>query len=242
MMEIQSSTLHLSTADGQMPAHQAQPATGGPYPALIVVMEAFGLNSHIKDVAERWAREGYVVVAPDLYYREGSPTVVYSDISKAIGYMQKLQDPKMLADLGAVITHLKGLKEVRADRIGVTGFCMGGRLTFLAACQLPTDVKAAIAFYGGGIAADHPSAPINVAGRLQCPILCFFGDQDQLIPMDQVKKVEETLKRLGKKFEVKVYTGAGHGFFCNERGSYHPDAAKDSWEKAKVWFAKSLKS
>src|SRR3990172_4683232 len=241
-MEILTSTVHLSTPDGRMPVHQASPATGGPFPGVIVIMEAFGLNNHIKDVAERWAREGYVAVAPDLYYREGSPTVDYKDIGKAIGYMQKLQDPKMLADLGAVISHLKGLKEVRADRIGVTGFCMGGRLTFLAACQLASDVKTAVAFYGGGIAAHNPSAPINVAEKLQSPILCFFGDQDQMIPMDQVRKVEETLKRLGKSFEVKVYAGAGHGFFCNERPSFHADAARDSWEKATAWFAKSLKN
>jgi len=241
-MEIRTATVHLTTPDGKMPAHQASPATGGPYPALIVIMEAFGLNGHIKDVTERWAREGYVSMAPDLYYREGSPVVEYSDLPKAIGFMNTLQDPKVLADLGAVFTHLKGLKEVRADRIGVTGFCMGGRLTFLTSCQRANDVKVAVSFYGGGIAADSPQAPINFADKLQTPILCFFGDKDPLIPMDQVKKIDETLKKLGKNYEVKVYSGATHGFFCNERPSYHPDAAKDAWEKAKAWVAKSLKS
>lgn len=103
----------------------------------------------------------------------------------------------MRAEIGAV--HLKALKEVRADRIGITGFCMGGRVTFLSACQHAADIKAAVAFYGGGIGVDAPNA---------------------MSPLDQVKKVEDTLKRPGKTFEVKVYKAAGHGFFCNERASY----------------------
>jgi carboxymethylenebutenolidase len=241
-MELRTETVQLTTADGKMPTYLCRPATGGPHPAVIVVMEAFGLNGHIKDVAERIAREGYVTMAPDLYHRFGSPIIPYEDIPKAIESLQKLEDAKVMAEVGAVIAHLKGLKEVRADRIGITGFCMGGRVTFLAACQHAQEIRAAVAFYGGGIAAEAPNAPINLADRIRCPILCLFGEKDGMIPLDQVKRVEDTLRRLGKIYEVKVYPGAGHGFFCNERGSYHADSAKDAWEKTTNWFGKNLKT
>lgn len=241
-MELRTETVNLSAPDGQMPAYLCRPASGGPHPGVIVIQEAFGLNGHIKDVTERIAREGYVAMAPDLFYRFGSPSVPYEDIPKAIGYIQKLEDAKVMTEVGAVLAHLKTLKDVRGDRIGITGFCMGGRVTFLAACQHASEIKAAVSFYGGGIAADAPNAPLNFADKIRGPILCFFGETDALIPPDQTKKVEDTLKRLGKTFEVKVYEGAGHGFFCNERGSYHADSAKDAWEKTKNWFARHLKA
>ena len=240
-MEIRTETVTLSAPDGQMPAHLCRPTSGGPYPGVIVIQEAFGLNTHIKDVTERIAREGYVTMAPDLFYRFGSPVVPYEDLPKAIGYIQKLEDAKVMTEVGAVIAHHKTLKDVRGDRIGITGFCMGGRVTFQAACQHPNEIKAAVSFYGGGIAADAPNAPLSSAEKIRCPILCLFGETDSLIPLEQTRKVDETLKRLGKTYEVKVYKGAGHGFFCNERGSYHAESAKDAWEKTKTWFAKNLK-
>ena len=241
-MELRTETVGLQTPDGKMPAYLCRPAGEGPHPAVIVVMEAFGLNGHIKDVAARIAGEGYVAMAPDLYHRFGSPIIPYADIPKAIDTLKKLEDAKVMAEIGVVIAHLKGLKEVRADRIGITGFCMGGRVTFLSASQHAADIKAAVAFYGGGIAAEAPNAPINFADKIRCPVLCFFGETDQMIPLDQVKKVEDTLKRLGKTYEVKVYKGAGHGFFCNERASYHAESAKDAWEQVRSWFQKHLKS
>jgi carboxymethylenebutenolidase len=241
-MELRTETVGLQTPDGKMPAYLCRPAGAGPHPAVIVVMEAFGLNGHIKDVAARIAGEGYVTMAPDLYHRFGSPIIPYADVPKAIDTLKKLEDAKVMAEIGAVIAHLKGLKEVRADRIGITGFCMGGRVTFLSASQHAADIKAAVAFYGGGIAAEAPNAPINFADKIRCPVLCFFGETDQMIPLDQVKKVEDTLKRLSKTYVVKVYKGAGHGFFCNERASYHAESAKDAWEQARSWFQKHLKS
>ncbi len=239
-MEIQTRTVQLSTPDGQMPAYECQPTGKSPAPAVIVIMEAFGLNSHIKDVTERVAREGYVAIAPDLYHRFGSPIVPYEDLPKALGYLQQLQDDKLMVEVGATIAHLKRQPFVRADRIGIMGFCMGGRVTFLAAARHAADLTAAVPFYGGGIAADAANAPINFAGEIRSPILCFFGEKDPLIPLAQAQKVDETLKRLGKAYEVKIYPGAGHGFFCNDRPSYHQEAAKDAWEKTKTWFSRYL--
>jgi carboxymethylenebutenolidase len=241
-MQVSTTTIRLRTGDGEMKCHQASPRGAGKFPAVLVIMEAFGLNDHIKDVTERIAAEGYVAIAPDLYYRESPNVVGYDQLQAAIELMQRLDDDKVMADLQDVITHLKAQTFVHGDRMGLTGFCMGGRLTFLAACRLPDDIKAAVTFYGGGIGDDSPRAALNFAGRLQAPIRCFFGEQDPYIPLSQVKRLEDTLRALGKSFEVTIYAGAGHGFFCDERASYHPEAANDAWEKTKSWLARHLQA
>jgi carboxymethylenebutenolidase len=239
-MQITTTTIRLRSGDGEMRCHQAQPRGQGKFPAVIVIMEAFGLNDHIKDVTERIAAEGYVTIAPDLYYRESPNVVGYDELQAAIGLMQRLDTEKVIADLRRVITHLKIQNFVNGDRIGITGFCMGGTIAFLAACKLPAEIKAAVPFYGGSIAGDSPTAPLKSAGDMQAPVLCFFGEQDPYIPLSQVQTIEDTLRALGKSFEVKVYPGADHGFFCDDRASYHPEAAQDAWEKTKAWFAKHL--
>lgn len=239
-MQISTTTIRLRTSDGEMKCHQAQPRGQGKFPAVMVIMEAFGLNDHIKDVTERIAAEGYVTIAPDLYYRESPNVVGYDQLQEAIGLMQRLDAEKVVVDLQSVIAHLKSQNFVNGDRIGITGFCMGGTIAFVAACKFPTDIKAAVPFYGGSIADDSPTAPLSAAGHLQAPILCFFGEKDPYISLPQVQRIEDTLRALGKSHEVKVYAGADHGFFCDERASYHPEAARDAWEKTKAWFEQYL--
>jgi carboxymethylenebutenolidase len=239
-MDIRTEMESLATADGLMPAYICQPVGKGAYPAVMVVMEAFGLNPHIKDVAERIAREGYVTIAPDFFYRFGSPIVPYDDVPRAIGYIQQFDWSALMAEMGVVIHHLKSRPEVRGDRLGVTGFCVGGTIAFLTACRHAAAIKVAVSFYGGGIGADTPAAPIHLADRLQCPILCLFGEMDKMIPMDQVRRIDETLKRLKKTAEVKVYKGAGHGFFCDDRPSYDASAAQNAWDLSLAWFSKYL--
>ena len=238
-MEITTSTIQLDTPDGKMEAYEARLKDGGARPAVIVLMEAFGVNSHIKDVTERVAREGYVAVAPDLYHREPERVVPYTEMQKAIGIMNRLQDPKVMSDVGAVISHLKSQSYVKANAVGVTGFCMGGRFTYLSAAHHNKDIKAAVAFYGGGIPMGKPS-PLERTGEIGCPISLFFGAKDQLIPQEHVEKIVKALTDQKKNFTHKVYPEAGHGFFCNERGSYHADSAKDAWEKFKSFFAQNL--
>ncbi len=239
-MQISTTTIRLRRCDGEMKCHQAQPRGQGKFPAVMVIMEVFGLNDHIKDVTERIAAEGYVTIAPDLYYRESPNVVGYDQLQEAIGLMQRLDAEKVVVDLQSVIAHLKSQNFVNGDRIGITGFCMGGTIAFVAACKFPTDIKAAVPFYGGSIADDSPTAPLSAAGHLQAPILCFFGEKDPYISLSQVQRIEDTLHALGKSHEVKVYAGADHGFFCDERASYHPEAARDSWEKTKAWFEQYL--
>lgn len=239
-MDITASTIQLDTPEGNMDAYEARPKDGGTRPAIIVLMEAFGVNGHIKDVTERIAREGYIAIAPDLYHREPERVVAYKEMQKAIGIMNRLQDAKVMEDVGAVLSHLKSRNYVKAGAIGVTGFCMGGRFTYLSAAHHNKDVKAAVSFYGGGIPMGNPS-PLARTGEIGCPIYLFFGAKDPLIPQDHVAQVNKALTDKGKSFMMKVYPEAGHGFFCNERESYHADSAKDAWDKFKSFFTQNLK-
>jgi carboxymethylenebutenolidase len=223
-----------------METFEARPKEGGAHPAVIVLMEAFGLNEHIKNVTERIAKEGYVAIAPDLYHREAERIVPYSELQKAVGIMNRLKDDKVMSDVGAVINHLKAQNYVKAGSIGVTGFCMGGRFTYLSAAHHNKDVKAAVAFYGGGIPMGNPS-PLSRTGEINSPIYLFFGGKDPLIPAEHVAQINKALTDHHKTFMMKLYPDATHGFFCDERQSYNPDAAKDAWEKTKSFFAQHLK-
>jgi carboxymethylenebutenolidase len=235
-MEIRSSHENVQTPDGSMPVYIAEPSAAGRYPAVIVIMEAFGLNGHIEDVTRRIAAEGYVALAPDIYWRSLPDNKVgYDQLPKAIGLMQKVDDGKVVKDLGAAIDALLKRPSVSGTKVGVTGFCMGGRLSFLVAAELPGKIAAAAPFYGGGIAALLPKAE-----KIQAPLYLFFGEKDAFIPLDQVHAIDAKLKELGKSYTLKTYTGADHGFFCNDRPSYGASAAADAWSELKAFFRKHL--
>jgi carboxymethylenebutenolidase len=231
-MEVLSEEVTVPTADEKMPCHLARPMTGGPYPGLVVVMEAFGLNSHIKAITDRFAAEGFGAIAPNLYFRAPNNVASYGDLEAAVRLMGTLKDDRVVADIGAAIDHLNGLGTVR-PAVGVTGFCMGGRIAFLAACRIPA-IKAAVPFYGGGmLSARQPSAKaaIEYVSGLQAPVLAFFGGKDTHIPLADVDKFRDALKQAGKQAEVVLYADAEHGFMCDERPSYHPAHAKEAWSK-----------
>src|SRR5437870_13788234 len=191
-MDVTTSTLQLNTPDGKMEAYEVKPKEPGSYPGILVLMEAFGLNDHIKKVTERIAREGYVAIAPDLFHRESERLVPYSDLQKAVGIMNRLQDPKVMDDIGAAIAHLKSQSNVKAGSIGVTGFCMGGRFTYLSAAHHSKDVKAAVVFYGGVIPMGDRS-PLLRTGEISCPIHLFFGGKDPMIPAAHVNQIKTEL-------------------------------------------------
>jgi carboxymethylenebutenolidase len=230
-MSVQGEMIEI----GGMPAYVAKPGGGTfPWPVVLVIQEAFGLNEHIKDVARRVAGEGYLAVAPDLFHRSGKGrTAGYDELPKALELMGALADDGIVADVSSAIAWAEKQPNVKAGRIGITGFCMGGRVSYLAACALADKITASAPFYGGGI-------PVDRTATLKAPVLAFFGDQDPFIPMDQVEKLRAEAKKLGKQVEIVVYPGAPHGFFCNERDSYRPEAAKDAWEKVKSFFKKYL--
>src|SRR5438067_4441331 len=235
-MDVETETVEVPTAGGKVPALLARPKDGTRAPGVLVIQEAFGLNDHIRDVARRIAGEGYVALAPDLYWRGGKGrTVGYDQLPEAIALMQSLEDDGVVTDVGGAIAYLERQPFVRADRIGITGFCMGGRVSFLVACELPDKIKASVPYYGGGI-------PVDKTEKLRCPVLAFFGEKDAFIPLDSVEQLKAEAKRLGKNVEVVVYPGADHGFFCNERASYQKAAAEDSWQRLKAFFAKHLRA
>jgi carboxymethylenebutenolidase len=235
-MEAHAQTTAVPAAGGTMPVFLARPAGDAPAPAVLVIQEAFGVNAHIEDVARRIAAEGYVTLAPDLYWRGGrNRTVRYDQLAEAIAMMQALSDDEVLADLASAIAYLEKQPFVRSDRIGITGFCMGGRVSYLAACELAGKIRASAPFYGGGI-------PIDRTAKLGCPVLAFFGEKDGYIPLAVVEQLKDELRRHGRQAEVIVYPGADHGFFCNERASYQAAAAEDSWARLMKFFATHLKA
>ena len=233
---VQKQTVEIKTQDGTMPAHWSLPEGDGPFPAVIVLIEAFGLVPHIEEVADRLAAEGYASLAPDVYYRSLPDNKVgYDELPKAIKLMQAVKDDAFIEDMKSAIDFMDQTGKVKAGSLGVTGFCMGGRLAFLSACELPDKIAAAAPFYGGGIA-NHLEQASNIA----CPMLLFFADQDGFIPLDQVEAVDAGLKKLGKDYEIKRYADADHGFFCNTRASFNEAAAADSWGRLKSFFSSNL--
>jgi carboxymethylenebutenolidase len=213
------------TANGYL----VEPEGDGPFPAVIVIQEWWGLNDHIKDIAGRFAKEGYAALAPDLY--DG---VVTKDAEQAGKLMQALDQDKALKSLDGAVDYLVGQANIRADRIGVTGFCMGGTFALLMACRNPK-IKASVPFYG-----DVPQE--EALKNLLAPVLFFAGDQDQWINADKWKRLEAGLANFEKEGEVKVYRGAGHAFFNDTRpDAYNKEAAEDAWARTLHFFEVYLK-
>lgn len=235
-MEIRTRSETVTTPDGAMPVFVAEPSSPGRRPAVIVIMEAFGLNAHIEDVTRRIAAEGYVALAPDVYWRNLPENKFgYDELPKAIGLMQKLNDAKVVQDLDSALDWLSKQPNVNSAKIGATGFCMGGRFAFLLAAEKPDRLAAAAPFYGGGIAALLPKAD-----KIRAPLYLFFGENDAFIPQDQVKAIDARLKELGKAYSLKNYKGADHGFFCDERVSYNATAAADAWNELLGFLGRHL--
>ena len=245
-MEITTEQVEISLpGGGAMGGYLARPTEGKRHPAVLIFMEIFGINSHIRDVTERIAREGYVALAPDYFHRTG-PGVEYGydddGFAKGMELLNQLDSDEMVSDASAALEYLRDRSFVDGDKLGCMGFCIGGHMTYLTACE--TDVKAAASFYGGGIAG--PEGPggkpgtIGRTGKIKGRILCLFGEQDGFIPADQVSAIEAALNQAGTNHEVVVYPGADHGFFCDQRATYQKAAAEDAWERVKGLFAEEL--
>ncbi|NEQ28813.1 MAG: dienelactone hydrolase family protein [Microcoleus sp. SIO2G3] len=222
-----------------MPAFLYTPAESEHQPAILLLMEAFGLTAHIQEIAVRIAAEGYVVLTPDLYYRElPNNKFGYDEVEKAMAMMYRLDfGTAMESDLRAVLAFLKSRSTVYPDRIGVTGFCLGGGLSFFTACKLSSEIAAAAPFYGM-VLDEWIDAMVDIA----VPIYLFFGGADPFISIDRVQQIEARLKQLGKEYMLKVYSNADHGFFCHERSSYDRLAAEDAWRRLTQFFRQHLQS
>jgi carboxymethylenebutenolidase len=226
MSNITTENHTLAVGDGtSMNAFVARPIEKGPFPGMLVFQEAFGVNAHIRDVAQRIAREGYVAIAPELFHRSGSPGIEirYYDFPSAMPHMKALSEKGLSDDIHAAFAWLHDNSHVQPKRIGSIGFCMGGRVSFLANSVVP--LRASISFYGGSIA----PALLPRAAHLHAPILFFWGGLDKHIQQDQIRSVIDAVKAAGKPYVNVEISDADHGFFCDARPTYNAVAAKEAW-------------
>ncbi len=246
-MSLTTENVQITTSKGaKMGAYLARPSAPGRLPAVIVFMEIFGVNDHIRDVTRRVAAEGYVAIAPDYFFRTAPGLELGYDekgMETGIGNLMKLSADEMISDAKDTIAYLRSRPDVEGAKIGAMGFCIGGHMTYLTACE--TDIVAAASYYGGGIAG--PQGPggapstLSRTPKIRGRIQCYFGGQDGMIPLDQVAAVREALAKAGVDHSVDVYPDADHGFHCDQRATYHAASAKDAWSKTLALFEQKLK-
>jgi carboxymethylenebutenolidase len=210
---------------GPMAAYVAQPASPGPHPGLMVFQEAFGVNSHIRNVTDRFAAQGYVAIAPELFHRTAPPGFEgnYQDFPAVMPHAQAVTTEAAEADVRATYDWLLSNSEVTSDRISGAGFCMGGRVAFLANSVL--GLHSAVSYYGGGIA----QGLLDRATSQHGPVLLFWGGLDKHITAEHRRSVVEALSAGRKPYVNVEFSNADHGFFCDERAAYEPNAARQSW-------------
>jgi carboxymethylenebutenolidase len=229
----------------EIAAYLARPLTPGPVPGVLVIHHMPGWDEGSKEIARTFAAHGYSAICPHLHYREG-PEASPDDAAAAARAAGGVPDERFLGDADGAIRALRALTNSNG-KVGVIGYCSGGRQSFLTACSLPVD--AAVDCYGAFVVAPPPEGvPLKVkpvidkAADLRCPLLGLFGADDTFPTVDEVKEMERVLGELGKTFEVHVYDGAGHAFFSTDRTSYRPEAANDGWQRIWDWFGRYLAS
>lgn len=230
--------VNIPVADGTLPAYRAMPAQGGPFPVVLVVQEIFGVHEHIRDVCRRFARAGYLAVAPELYARQGNPSA-QGDVQQLIrDIVSKVPDAQVLSDLDRTVAWA-GANGGDAKRLGITGFCWGGRITWLYAAHNPA-LKAGVAWYGRLTSPPtdlQPMVPLDLAGALKAPVLGLYGEADQGIPVKDVEAMRAALAKAGRTdSEIILYPEAPHAFFADYRPSYRPQPAADGWQRCLTWF------
>lgn len=229
--------VQIPTADGKLPAYRAMPAGGTKLPTVLVVHEIFGVHEYIKDVCRRLAKAGYLAVAAEMYARHG-------DVSKMSNVREILDGPVAAASDAEHMSDLDACAAWAAtnggdpDRLAITGFCRGGRTTWLYAAHNPK-LKAAVAWYGqidGAPSPKQPKWPIDLAETMKAPVLGLYGGKDQGISLDDVHAMQETLKKAGDKSQIHVYPDAPHAFHADYRPTYRKEEAEDGWRRMLAWF------
>jgi len=225
-------------SDGtRLPAYYARPATGSKFPVVLVVQEIFGVHEHIKDICRRLAKLGYLAVAPELYYRQGSVAAMTNIQEILDKVVSKVPDAQVMVDLDNCVAWARA-NNGDVTRLGITGFCWGGRIVWLYAAHNP-QLKAGVAWYGrlvGPSTALTPKQPLDLVKELKAPVLGLYGGQDQGIPADTVEKMREAIKAAGGKSEIHVYPDAPHAFNADYRPSYRKEDAQDGWKRMQAWF------
>ena len=234
---LEAGDVQVPVADGTMPAYRAMPKGGGPFPLTLVVQEIFGVHEHIKDVCRRLAKLGHCAVAPSLFARQGDVTAM-SDVQQIIPVVAKVPDAQVMSDLDATVAWAGKSSKGDAAKLGITGFCWGGRIVWLYAAHSAA-LKAGVAWYGRlDTASDplHPTQPVDVAASLRAPVLGLYGGADTGIPMASVERMRAALKAANSRSEIVVYPDAPHAFFADYRPSYRAADAADGWRRMLDWF------
>jgi carboxymethylenebutenolidase len=217
------------------------PASGADFPVILVVQEIFGVHEWIRDVCRRLAKMGYYAIAPALYAREGDPAKL-ENIGEIIQrIVSKVTDAQVMSDLDATAAYAKSTGKADASKLGITGFCWGGRMVWLYATHNPA-LKAAVAWYGDVSSAYRrgEKSALQLIPELKAPVLGLYGGKDEGIPVDAVRKAEAAMKAAGKAGEIVVYPQADHGFLADYRPSYDMAAAQDGWKRMSAWFRRYL--
>jgi carboxymethylenebutenolidase len=230
----------IPVADGEIPAYRAMPSAGGSFPVVLVVQEIFGVHEHIKDVCRRFAKLGYLAVAPELYARQGNVSQM-PDIQEIVAkVISKVPDAQVLSDLDAAVDWCKKSGQGDTNRLGITGFCWGGRIVWLYAAH-SSRLRAGVAWYGrlvGQATNLTPQYPVDIAAKLKAPILGLYGGADPGIPADTIDQMRKALKAAGSPSEIVVYPDTPHGFYADYRSSYRKSPAQDGWKRLQQWFKK----
>jgi carboxymethylenebutenolidase len=237
---LEAGEVKIPVADGEIPAYRAMPAAGKDFPVVLVVQEIFGVHEHIKDICRRFAKLGYCAVAPELYARQG-------DVSKISDWKQifaqvvnKVPDAQVMSDLDATAAWAAKSSKGDQGKLAVTGFCWGGRITWLYAAH-NKNLQAGVAWYGrlrGETTELQPKYPLDVVADIDAPVLGLYGGKDQGIPLADVEAMRAALKAAGKPSEITVFPEAGHAFLADYRPSFRAEDAAAGWAACLAWFRK----
>jgi carboxymethylenebutenolidase len=230
--------VRIPVKDGEIPGYRAMPAKGENFPVVLVVQEIFGVHEHIRDLCRRFAKQGYLAVAPEMYARQGDVSKI-SDWKQIISeVVAKVPDEQVMADLDATVAWAGKSSKGDTKRVAVTGFCWGGRIVWLYAAH-SKELKAGVAWYGrldGDRTPLQPKYPVDVAAELKAPVLGLYGGKDQGIPLTDVDKMRAALEKAGKPSKIVVFPEAPHGFLADYRPSYSAKEAADGWAQCLDWF------
>jgi carboxymethylenebutenolidase len=241
---IQAREVKIAVAGGDMPAYVAAPATGSRWPVVLVVQEIFGVHEHIKDVARRFAKQGYLAIAPELFARQGDPTQYKTIAELFANVVSKVPDQQVMADLDACVRWAQ-TQSANTGRLAITGFCWGGRITWLYSAHNPS-LKAGVAWYGRlmtTVTPNNPFHPMDIAEKLHAPVLGLYGGRDDGIVLETVEEMKTRLSfgsAASRASEFVVYPQAPHAFHADYRPSYRQEAATDGWQRCLAWFNKHL--
>ena len=237
-VDLEAGEVQVPVGEMTIPAYRAMPQADGPFPVVLVVQEIFGVHEHIRDICRRLAKLGYFAIAPELYVRHGEVSQM-ADIGEIIRtVVRKVPDAQVMTDLDATVNWVASSGKGDVNKLGITGFCWGGRIVWMYAAYSPK-VKVGVAWYGrlvGQATERTPIHPVDVARNLHAPVLGLYGGADSGIPVETVEQMRAALQAAGGSSEIVLYPDTPHGFHADYRASYRKEAAQDGWQRLQAWF------